>query len=183
MKTAKLVMLLLLISLLSVTQLFCSSKTAHLETIKNFDLKRYSGTWYEIARLPNRFEKGLVCVTAEYQLMKDGRIKVTNRGRKEKNTSEGTSAAGVAWVPDPAEPGKLKVSFFWPFSGDYWILKLDQKEYRYVLVGDQSRKYLWILARTPSIEKEVHKSLADVARERGFPTEKLYLTPQNCCQE
>ena len=117
-----------------------------LETVQNVDLNRYAGKWYEIARLPNRFEKGLVCVTAEYVMRDDGKIKVINKGHKEENIQETDIATGKAWQPDPKEPGRLKVQFFWPFSGKYYIFHLDEENYQYVMVGDPSRKYFWILS-------------------------------------
>lgn len=158
----------------------CGKGHAPLDTVKEVNLARYAGTWYEIARLPNRFERGLICVNATYRIMDDGRIRVINRGRPEKDLSRLKEARGVAWVPDEKNKGRLKVSFFWPFSGNYWIMKLDSSGYRYALVGDPSREYLWILARETSIDKKLYDELTRHAKERGFDISKLYRTPQGC---
>ena len=143
------------------------------------DLTRYTGTWYEIARLPNKFEKGLICCSATYTLRNDGRITVVNKGHKIENPSEAKQSQGVAWIPDKTYPTKLKVRFFWPFSGDYWILLIDPS-YRFVLVGDPSLKYLWILSRTKTMENADYKMLLDKAKENGFDISKLMLVEQNC---
>jgi apolipoprotein D and lipocalin family protein len=143
------------------------------------DLKRYTGTWYEIARFPNSFERGLKCATATYTLQDDGRITVLNKGQKINNPSETKQARGIAWVPDKTYPAKLKVRFFWPFSGDYWILALDPS-YRFVLVGDPSRKYLWILSRTKKMDESDYRHLLGKAKENGFDIAKLMLVEQNC---
>jgi len=143
------------------------------------DLKKYTGTWYEIARFPNSFERGLKCVTATYTLRDDGRITVLNQGHKIGEPSEIKKAAGVAWVPDKTYPAKLKVRFFWPFSGDYWILELDPS-YRFALVGDPSLKYLWILSRTKKMEEADYLRLVEKAKENGFDISKLMLVQQDC---
>ena len=158
----------------------CSTQMKTLETVRNVDLERYTGKWYEIARLPNSFEKGLVCVTAEYSLRDDGKIDVLNSGRKESDTSIKKTAKGKAKVPDPAEPGRLKVTFFWPFYGDYYIFHLDQNDYRYALVGDPSRKYMWVLARSPFMDDKLYGELLELAREKEFPVENLLKVSQEC---
>ncbi|HRR94283.1 MAG TPA: lipocalin family protein [Bacteroidales bacterium] len=147
--------------------------------VKEVDLKRYAGTWYEIARLPNTFEKGLKCITATYELREDGRITVINRGHKVSDPSKISTARGVAWLPDKNVTSKLKVQFFWPFSGDYWIIELD-KDYRYVLVGDPSFKYLWILARDKKIDEATIKRLLDKAVENGFDIRPVIRVDHNC---
>lgn len=143
------------------------------------DLQRYMGKWYEIARFPHFFEKDLDCVSATYTLREDGRIDVLNQGRKISNPAEIKSAKGVAWIPNPAEPAKLHVRFFWPFYGKYWILELD-KDYQYVLVGHPSRKYLWILGRQKSLDDSVYKELEEKARQLGFDTNMLERVNQDC---
>lgn len=169
---------LILISILILTS--CSSSMKTLKTVAEVDLNRYTGKWYEIARLPNSFEKGLVCCTAEYSLRPDGKIKVVNSGVKEDNPAKISSVTGKAWVPDPDEPGRLKVQFFWPFAAGYYIFHLDQENYQYVLVGNPSRKYLWILARTPEIEDTLYRELVEVAKKYEFPVEKLIKVNQTC---
>lgn len=147
--------------------------------VDHIDLNRYMGQWYEIAKLPNRFEKGLICVTANYQLRKDGKITVLNKGHLENNTAVIRSAEGIAVLPDKAIPGKLKVSFFRPFYGDYCIIALDSN-YRYSLVGDPSRSYLWILSRTRSLEPETYNQLITIAKNNGFNVSEIMKTEQEC---
>jgi apolipoprotein D and lipocalin family protein len=164
---------------MSLFPIFSGSSTTGVKVVGYVDLNRYTGTWYEIARFPNSFEKGLKCVTATYTLRDDGRITVLNKGHKVENPSVVKQSQGVAWIPDKTYPAKLKVRFFWPFSGDYWILSLDPS-YRFVLVGDPSLKYLWILSRTKTMEEDDYRYLLDKARENGFDISKLMLVEQNC---
>ncbi|MFO8235039.1 MAG: lipocalin family protein [Bacteroidales bacterium] len=159
---------------------FCSSGKESLEVVKDIQLEEYQGTWYEIARLPNRFEKGLKCITATYKLREDGKITVINKGRKIDNPSELKRVEGWAKVPDKSEPGKLKVTFFWPFFGKYWILELDEN-YQNVLVGSPSRKYLWILSRNKEMEQPVYDKLIKKAKEKGFDTTKM-IQPKHDCE-
>ena len=150
-----------------------------LEVVDYVDLQKYEGTWYEIARLPNRFERGLKCVTATYELMEDGKIKVINRGHKIAEPGQVDRTTGVARVVDQDEPGKLKVTFFWPFSGKYWIIDLAE-DYSYALVGSPSRKYLWILSRSPQMDKKTYRYLLSLARSKGFDTSDMIRTLQDC---
>jgi len=168
--------LLIIIILISA----CSSPMKTLKTVPGVDLNKYSGKWYEIARLPNSFEKGLICCTAEYGLRPDGKISVINRGVKEDNPAKVSSVEGKAWVPDKNEPGRLKVQFFWPFAAGYYIFHLDQEQYQYVLVGNPSRKYLWILARQREIDEMLYEELVDVARKNEFAVENLIRVRQDC---
>nr|HPA71232.1 lipocalin family protein [Spirochaetota bacterium] len=157
-----------------------TARHPELATVKAVDLARYTGTWHEIARLPNSFEKGLVCVTATYTLRPDGKIGVVNRGRMESDRRRDKSATAVGWVPDAAHPGRLLVRFFWPFNGDYWIIKLDERNYAWALVGEPSRKYLWILARERALDAATYAELVDEARRAGFDVDRLYPVPQDC---
>lgn len=145
------------------------------EAVKNVDLSLYAGKWYEIARLPKIFEKNCVGVTAEYALRSDGRVDVFNTCRKK--TCEGRSkrAHGIARVVDTQTRSKLKVSFFWPFEGDYWILDL-HPDYRYVAVGSPDRKSFWILSRTPTLPEKVTDSLISHFEARGFDLSQLERT-------
>ncbi len=156
-----------------------SCKVRQLKTVDELDITKYAGTWYEIARLPNRFEKGLECVSATYQIRKDGRVSVTNSGYPKEDHNKKQEVKGVAWVPDKNQPAKLKVRFFWPFSGDYQVIALD-KEYQYALVGEPKRKYLWILAKNKTMDEEIYKNLVENARSQGFDTSKLIKINQNC---
>jgi lipocalin len=157
----------------------CCSRYKPLEVVPKVNLERYSGTWFEIARFPNFFEKGLDCVSATYTLRKDGRIDVLNQGRMTGDPSEIKSANGIAWIPDTSESAKLKVRFFWPFSGNYWILELDD-DYQHVLVGDPSRKYLWVLCRQKTLDDSVYKQLTEKASQLGFDTGNLERVNQTC---
>jgi apolipoprotein D and lipocalin family protein len=157
----------------------CSAgKPVTAPTVREVDLARYMGTWYEIARLPHGFEKGLKCVSATYSLRPDGKVSVTNRGVREADGAV-KSVEGVALVPDPGAPGKLRVSFFRPFYGDYWILVLDP-DYRHALVSGSTDGYLWILAREASIDVKAYESLVALARDLGFDTSRLIKVAHNC---
>ena len=147
--------------------------------VSTVDLKRYAGTWFEIARLPNSFERKLKCITATYTLRDDGKITVLNKGHYIAEPSKVNSATGVAWLPDKNIPAKLKVQFFWPFSGNYWIIDLD-KDYKYVLIGDPSFKYLWILAREKKLDESTYQMLLKKAVENGFDIKPLIKVDQNC---
>jgi apolipoprotein D and lipocalin family protein len=147
--------------------------------VTTVDLNRYKGTWYEIARLPNFFEKKLKCISATYTLREDGKITVQNAGNYISDPQKATSSKGVAWVPDKNSPAKLKVQFFWPFSGDYWIMYLD-KDYSYVLVGDPSYKYLWILARERKMDETTFKLLIQKAIDSGYDVKSIIRVEHNC---
>lgn len=159
--------------------LFSCQANPPLETVSQVDIEKYQGKWYEIARLPNRFEKGLECVSATYTLRSDGKINVLNQGIEVGQSGKLKKINGTAWVPDSRYPGRLKVSFFWPFAGRYWIILLD-KEYRYALVGDPSRRFLWILSRSKVMELDVIQDLKNKAVECGFDVSKLEFVRQQC---
>ena len=146
-------------------------------TVKSLDLDRYLGTWYEIARFPHSFEKNLVGVTATYSMRDDGKIRVINQGYKNTLDGELSVAEGKAKIPDKADPGKLKVSFFWIFYGDYYVLELDEN-YQYVMIGSSTPKYFWILSRTPQMAPEVYEMLLEKARNRGYNLDQLVKVPQ-----
>ena len=147
-------------------------------TVKELDLNRYLGKWYEIARFPHSFEKNLVGVTATYTLKDDGKIEVLNEGYKNTLNGERSKAIGKAKVPNILEPGKLKVSFFWIFYANYYVLELDNVNYQYAVIGSSSDKYFWILCRTPQMDTAVYNMLLDKARKHGYNLEKLYKVPQ-----
>ena len=148
-----------------------------LKTVEHVDVKRYMGTWFEIAKLPQRFEKGLVGIKANYTLLPDGKVEVLNSGYKEDFNGKMKTIKGKAWVADTATNAKLKVSFFWPFTGNYWIIELG-KDYEYAVVGDESRKYLWILSRTPQMDETLYNELLKRVQDRGFDVSKLEKVPQ-----
>ncbi len=145
-------------------------------TIKEFELEKYLGTWYEIARFPHSFEKDLVGVTAKYSIGKNGRIDVLNQGYKKSFHGEQKSAHGKAKVTNT--PGKLKVAFFLFFYAEYNILELDSVNYQWALIGSSTPNYLWILSRTPHMEKDIYNDLIGRAQERGYETSRLILVPQ-----
>lgn len=141
-----------------------------------FDLNRYLGTWYEIARMPHRFEKDLIKVTATYSVREDGKINVVNRGFNPKK-NEWSEATGKAWVPDVATPALLRVSFFWIFAADYRVIELEQENYSYAMITSSSKKYFWILSRTPTLNENIYDRLMDKARQHGFETGKIEKVP------
>ena len=147
--------------------------------VSSVDLNRYKGMWYEIARLPNFFERKLKCTSATYTLRDDGRITVLNKGNYLTDPEKSTSSQGIAWIPDKNSPAKLKVQFFWPFSGDYWIMELD-KEYRYVLVGDPAHKYLWILSREKKMDEATYNMLLHKAVDNGYDVKPIIKVEQDC---
>jgi apolipoprotein D and lipocalin family protein len=147
------------------------------ETVPFVELERYMGKWYEIASFPQRFQKGCTGSTAEYSIRQNGKVKVLNSCRLNSLDGPKKSATGTAHVVDHETNAKLKVTFFWPFYGDYWILDLGPN-YEYAMVGDSSRKYLWFLSRTPSIEPEVLEHLRERADQLGFDLAKLRMTLQ-----
>ncbi|MBI3430954.1 MAG: lipocalin family protein [Hydrogenophilales bacterium] len=153
----------------------CTSTHPPLATVQAVDLDRYYGTWYEIARLPNRFQAQCVSDTqATYR--PDGKaVAVLNQCRTANGKLE--QAHGVAKVVAGSQGAKLRVSFFRPFYGDYWILELDP-DYRWVLVGEPSRKYAWILARSPRFDEPTLEALLTRAAALGFDRQAFIRTPQ-----
>jgi apolipoprotein D and lipocalin family protein len=149
------------------------------EVVSSVDLNRYKGLWHEIARLPNYFERKLKCTSATYSIRDDGKIAVVNKGNYITDPQKTNSAKGVAWIPDKNSPAKLKVQFFWPFSGDYWIMHLD-KDYRYVLVGEPSLKYLWILAREKKMDEQTYQMLLKKAVDNGYDVKTIIRVEQDC---
>lgn len=149
----------------------CSGIPQGLKPVENFDLARYLGHWYEIARLDHSFERGLSKVTANYRLLDDGRVEVINRGF-DAGKGNWREADGVARFQGARDIGSLEVSFFGPFYGAYNVLVLDP-DYRYALVAGPDRDYLWILARESQLERVVLDELIAQAAEWGFPTDQL----------
>lgn len=143
-----------------------------LKVVEYLDINKYTGTWYEIARIPNSFERNLDNVSATYTLKENGRIQVYNKGYLIKNRNKLKEIKGEAWIPDKDCPAKLKVRFFWPFYGKYWVLSLGEN-YQYALVGNPSRKYLWILSRTKQLNAEIYKNLLEQAKNQGFDISKI----------
>ena len=150
----------------------CTGLPDGVTPVDHFQLERYLGTWYEIARLDHSFERGLSQVSAEYSLNTDGSVKVINRGYSAGN-NKWKQAEGKAYFVKRPDQGFLKVSFFGPFYGSYVILELDKNDYAHALVCGPDRSYLWILARSPKISNEVKNALVAKASDLGFKTENL----------
>lgn len=148
------------------------------KTVEKLELEKFLGTWYEIARYDHSFEKGLQGVTATYSLREDGKIKVLNQGYKDSLDGPMKQAIGKAKIPNPREPGKLKVSFFWIFYGDYFVLELDDIHYQWAVIGSSSEKYLWILSRTPQLEESLQVDLLEKIQKRSYQLEKLIWVDQ-----
>lgn len=153
------------------------AKGPPLETVPHVDLGRYVGTWYEIASYPQRFTKGCTGTVATYAIREDGGIEVINRCHRDSLAGRLTVARGRGRVVDRVTNAKLKVTFFWPFWGDYWIIDLG-RDYEYAVVGHPSRKYLWILSRTPSLPPETFDAILVRLRAQGYDTSRLNPTLQ-----
>ena len=159
-----------------------SDKKKPLETVKKVDLNRYAGKWFETARLPNKFEKQCVGnVKVEYVIEKNGKLAVTNECAEAKGKK--TRVKGEARIQDKQSNAKLEVRFAPKFLsflsavwGDYWIIGLDDENYQYALVGDESRNYLWFLSRSPQMDEAVYEKLAAIAAAKGFDTTKIIRT-------
>lgn len=149
-----------------------------LELVDTVDLERYLGRWYEIARLPSSFERNIVGATAEYSLREDGKIQVVNSGFKKSLDGRYKEVKAVAWQPDPAKPGALNVKFFGLFTSDYLIFGLDQENYSWALVGNQSRTLLWFLAREHEIGDALFTKMKKIAASQGYDLSELYRVPQ-----
>jgi len=145
--------------------------------IKNFDLDRYLGKWYEIARFPHSFEKGLVGCTATYSMRPDGKVKVENAGYKNTLDGEYSVARAKAKFAGARDEGHLKVAFFLFFYADYFIMDMDP-DYQWALIGSKSDKYLWILARSPQLDDATYNRILDKARSLGYDLKLLYKVPQ-----
>lgn len=156
----------------------CTGLPKGLKPVEEFDVKRYLGIWYEIARLEQSFEKGLDNISAHYSLAEDGGLVVVNQGR-DQETGEWKKAEGKAYFIDRPTVGRLKVSFFGPFYGSYNIIALDREHYQYAMVTGQNRSYLWILARTKTLPKATLEALIEKAERMGFATDELIMVKQD----
>jgi lipocalin len=152
------------------------NSTKDIPAICNVNLERYLGTWYEIARFPHSFEKGLENVTATYNLKSDGKIEVINAGFK---NGEKSMAKATAWIPDESCTGKLLVSFFRPIKSEYNIIKLDEENYSYAVITSSTKNYLWILSREPRISDRLYDDLIAYIVANGFDTSKIIKVKQN----
>ena len=149
-----------------------TEKYGTLEVVPHVDLQKYLGKWYEVAHLPFRFEAGCSDITATYSLSEDGTISVLNECKRNGKVKR---AKGKAKVVDKNTGAKLKVTFFWPFYGDYWIINLGT-DYDYAVVGTPNRRYLWILSRTPQMDDKLFSQLIELEKSKGFSVENLIKT-------
>ena len=155
----------------------CLGMPKYVEPVNNFELNRYLGKWYEIARLDHSFERGLSQVSAEYSLKDDGGVMVINRGfSTEKNVWK--EAEGKAYFVNGDNEGYLKVSFFGPFYGSYVVFELDHENYQYAFISGPDTDYLWLLAKTPTVPAEVLNKFVEMSKARGFNTDDLIYVQQ-----
>lgn len=148
-----------------------------LETVPFVDLNKYAGKWYEIASFPQRFQKGCHCTTAEYTISNKGFVIVENTCNRGSINGKQSYIKGKAFVTKNSGNAKLKVQFFWPFRGKYWIIDLAD-DYSYAVVGHPNRKYLWILSRTPIMDEMIYQNILQRVKQKGFDLSKLQKTVQ-----
>ncbi len=160
----------------------CTGLPKNVSPVTEFETERYLGTWYEIARLDHRFERGLRNVTATYTMRDDGGLVVANRGYSEKK-GEWSNALGKAYFVGDSSIGHLKVSFFGPFYGSYVVFELDKENYQYAFVSGNTTKYLWLLSREPTVSPELLERFKSRAKDAGFDTSELIFVNQNPVSE
>jgi apolipoprotein D and lipocalin family protein len=156
----------------------CTGIPEGLKAVEDFEINRYLGTWYEVARLDHRFERGLEKISATYTLRDDGGVDVLNEGWDTK-AGEWHQAQGKAYFVEQTDKGRLKVSFFGPFYGGYNIIALDKKDYAYSMITGPDRSYFWILSRTKQLPPATLQSLVEQAKALGFSTDKLIFVKQD----
>lgn len=167
----------ILIIVIPLILIGCTTTKSSIPTVTKFEIDRYMGTWYEIARLDHSFERGLSDVSATYTLLDDGRVRVLNRGVKIK-TGERTQIEGKARIRKGAGPAELSVTFFWPFSGAYRIIALEE-DYSHAMVCSSGLGYLWILARSPQYDSAIYRKYIELAEKYGFKVEDLLIVSHN----
>ncbi len=155
----------------------CTAKPYTVEPVTDFDVSRYTGTWYEIMRLDHRFERNLTNVTATYELLDDGGLLVTNRGFNRKSCKWKTVTGKAAFQQD-TDVGSLSVRFFWPFAAGYHVFELDKEDYNWAVISGSNRRNLWILGREPTMPDALRQHLIRKARADGFATDKLIMVDQ-----
>lgn len=171
-------MRLILILLFSLFLSACTGLPEGINPVSDFEINKYLGKWYEIARLDHSFERGLDKVNAEYSLRNDGGVKVINRGYSSED-KDWNEAEGKAYFVSSKEEGHLKVSFFGLFYGSYIIFELDKENYQYSFVSGNNRSYLWLLARTPTVSQDIINRFIIRSKELGFDTDKLIYVEQS----
>ncbi|WP_054033216.1 lipocalin family protein [Desulfatitalea tepidiphila] len=150
----------------------CLGYPATVKPVNGFELEKFLGRWYEIARFDHSFERGLEAVTAEYSAREDGGVRVQNRGFSVE-TNEWKESIGKAYFVENENIGYLRVSFFGPFYGSYVIFELDKQDYQYAFVTSSKQSYVWFLSRSPTVSKELKSHFKAVLREKGFDPNKL----------
>ncbi len=145
--------------------------------VSNFELQRYLGKWYEVARLDHSFERGMNQVTADYSMREDGGVRVLNQGYLIED-KEWKRAEGKAYFVESDSTGYLKVSFFGPFYGSYIVFELDKQDYQYAFVSGPNHDYLWLLSRTPQVSEELKQKFVSQARSLGFATNEIIWVEQ-----
>jgi len=170
------------IKILAMASLFtllgCGSADSDLQAVANVDAQRYMGKWYDIASFPQRFQKDCKCTSAEYKLLDDETVEVFNRCIDSK-TGKVKDITGKAFIADKTTNAKLKVQFFWPFKGDYWVIELAE-DYSYAVVSEPGKEYLWILSRTPNMDEQLYTDIVSRLKEKGFDTGKIVRTVHDC---
>lgn len=163
--------------LFSIILTGCLGMPDRVQPVDNFDVQKYMGKWYEVARLDHSFERGLNQVTAEYRLQKGGKVSVINRGFSATD-NEWSQAEGKAYFVNSSDQGYLKVSFFGPFYGSYVVFELDEN-YQYAFVSGPDNNYLWLLSRTAEVDKEIKEKFIAMSNARGFDTNNLIWVSQH----
>ena len=173
------------LNILIIVGLFCLLSCATvpareqppLKVVSSVNINKYLGRWHEIARYPNWFQENCYAVTADYELNEGGTIKVVNRCKDRESNGKTMEAVGTAHIVDKSTNAKLKVSFHWPFYGNYWIIDLGD-DYEYAVVSEPKRQYLWVLSREPTMDMLKYNQLVEFLEERNFDIKLLKLTPQ-----
>jgi len=163
--------------LLAIAAISCASYPP-LDVVPRVEIDRYVGKWYEIASIPVSQQEGCSCTTAEYSVLEQDVLKVVNACNKGGETDQ---AEAKAYVVPNSNNAKLRVQFFWPFRGDYWILELDD-DYRWAVVGVPSRKYVWVLARSPHMDEQTLQILFERIAAKGFDITKMQRTVHDCSE-
>ena len=156
----------------------CTGMPDGVRPVEGFELDRYLGQWYEIARLDHRFERGLTQVTAQYSLREDGGVRVLNRGFSNAE-GEWQEVEGKAYFVESPDLGHLKVSFFGPLYSSYVVFELDSQEYQYAFISGYNTSYLWLLARTPTVDVGILQRFMERAAALGFDTDAVILVAQD----
>lgn len=163
------------IAIMILTLLSSCKTTSHLNAVKEVDIEKYQGLWYEIAKYPNRFQRNCLSSTATYSIHEKGYLIVENRCKKKSPEGKNGYIKGKAFPVKNSNNSKLKVQFFWPFKANYWIIDLDPN-YQWAVVSEPKRNYLWILARYPKMDENTYQTILHKLKENGFAIEKIEKT-------